>query len=74
MPNCGLFPKTRQKAGLWKKDAEAPELFLTVSYSIEGETLTISEDRDSFTASLNEDYTGLRTNIDGEGECVFYKQ
>jgi len=69
-----LVSKDTVEGWVMEKDAEAPELFLTVSYSIEGETLTISEDRDSFTASLNEDYTGLRTNIDGEGECVFYKQ
>ncbi|MEK9614372.1 MAG: hypothetical protein VW080_10680 [Flavobacteriaceae bacterium] len=51
-----------------------PEWFFTATYSIEGETLTIFDDGDSFTAVLNEDYTGLITNIDGEGECVFVKQ
>ena len=51
-----------------------PEWFFNATYSIEGETLTISDDGDSFTAVLNEDYTGLITNIDGEGECVFVKQ
>ncbi len=51
-----------------------PEWFFNATYSIEGETLTISDDGDSFIAILNEDYTALITNIDGEGECVFVKQ
>ena len=51
-----------------------PEWFFNATYSIEGDTLTISNDGDSFTAVLNEGYTGLVTNIDGEGECVFVKQ
>ena len=56
------------------EEEEEPELYFTAFYTLEGETLTISEDGDSFTATLNEDYTGLMTNIDGEGECVFVKQ
>lgn len=56
------------------EEEEEPELYFTAFYTLEGETLTISEDGDSFTATLNEDYTGLLTNIDGEGECVFVKQ
>lgn len=51
-----------------------PEWFFNATYSIEGDTLTISNDGDSFTAVLNEGYTGLVTNIDGEGECIFVKQ
>ncbi|MGA0896407.1 MAG: hypothetical protein ACO3QK_03880 [Flavobacteriaceae bacterium] len=50
------------------------ELVFYATYTIEGDTLTISNDGDSFTAVLNEDYTGLVTNIDGEGECIFVKQ
>lgn len=56
------------------EEEEEPELYFTAFYTLEGETLTISEDGDSFNATLNEDYTGLLTNIDGEGECVFVKQ
>jgi len=51
-----------------------PEWFFNATYSIEGETLTISDGGDSFTAVLNEDYSGLVTNIDGEGECIFVMQ
>ena len=51
-----------------------PELVFFATYTIEGDTLTISNDGDSFTAVLNEGYTGLVTNIDGEGECIFVKQ
>jgi len=51
-----------------------PEWFFNATYSIEGETLTISDDGDSFIAILNEDYTALITKIDGEEECVFVKQ
>jgi len=51
-----------------------PEWFFNATYSIEGETITISDGGDSFTAVLNEDYSGLVTNIDGEGECIFVKQ
>ncbi len=50
------------------------ELVFYATYTIEGDTLTISNDGDSFTAVLNEDYTGLVTNIDGEGKCIFVKQ
>ena len=50
------------------------EMYFTATYSITDETITISDDGDSFTAVLNEDYSGLVTNIDGEGECVFVKQ
>lgn len=50
-----------------------PEWFFNATYSIEGETITISDGGDSFTAVLNEDYSGLVTNIDGEGECIFAK-
>ena len=53
---------------------EEPELSFTAYYTLKGESLTISEDGDSFTATLNKAYTGLRTNIDGEGECIFIKQ
>ena len=56
------------------EEEEEPELYFTAFYTLEGETLTISEDGDSFNATLNEDYTGLLTNIDGEGECIFVKQ
>ena len=51
-----------------------PELFFTATYSIDGETITITEDSESFTATLNETFTGLVTNIDNEGECIFIKQ
>ena len=51
-----------------------PELFFTATYSIDGETVIISEEGDRFTATLNETYTSLVTNIDNEGECIFIKQ
>jgi len=51
-----------------------PELFFTATYSIDGETVIISEEGDRFTATLNETYTSLITNIDNEGECIFIKQ
>ena len=51
-----------------------PELFFTATYSIDGETITITDDTASFTARLNETFTGLVTNIEGQGECVFFKQ
>ena len=51
-----------------------PELFFTATYSIDGETITITDDTASFTARLNEAFTGLVTNIEGHGECVFFKQ
>ena len=51
-----------------------PELFFTATYSIDGETITITDDTESFTARLNEAFTGLVTNIEGQGECVFFKQ
>ena len=51
-----------------------PELFFSATYSIDGETITITDDTESFTARLNEAFTGLVTNIEGQGECVFFKQ
>ena len=51
-----------------------PELFFTATYSIDGETVIISEEGDRFTATLNETYTSLVTNIDNDGECIFIKQ
>jgi len=51
-----------------------PELFFMATYSIDGETVIISEEGDRFTATLNETYTSLVTNIDNEGECIFIKQ
>jgi len=51
-----------------------PELFFTATYSIEGETVTISEEEERFTATQNETFTSLVTNLDSKGECVFIKQ
>ena len=51
-----------------------PELFFTTTYQIIGEEIVISQEDESFTARLNSEHTGLITNIDEEGECVFYKQ
>ena len=51
-----------------------PELFFTATYSIEGETVTISEEGERFTATQNETFTSLVTNLDSKGECVFIKQ
>ena len=51
-----------------------PELFFTATYSIEGETVTITEEGARFTATLNETFTSLVTNLDSKGECVFIKQ
>lgn len=60
----------------WVQLEGAPEqeLFFTATYSIEGETVTISEEGARFTATLNETFTSLVTNIDSKGECVFIKQ
>ena len=54
--------------------APEPELFFAATYSIEGETVTISEEGARFTATLNETFTSLVTNLDSKGECVFIKQ
>lgn len=50
------------------------EHFFTANYQINGEEISITEEGESFIARLNEDYTGLITNIDEEGECVFFLQ
>ena len=58
---------------LFEGESQAEMLF-TASYSIEGESIIVTDEGDQFTATLNDDYTGLYTNIDDGGECVFVKQ
>ena len=50
------------------------EHFFTANYQINGEEISITDEGESFMARLNEDYTGLITNIDEVGECVFFRQ
>ena len=50
------------------------EHFFTANYQINGEEISITDEGESFIGRLNEDYTGLITNIDEEGECVFFRQ
>jgi hypothetical protein len=56
----------------WEEEP-SPELYFTADYRIEGESLLITDQGETLTATLTDDYTGLITNIDEEGECVFYK-
>jgi hypothetical protein len=57
----------------WEEEP-SPELYFTADYRIEGESLLITDQGETLTATLTDDYTGLITNIDEEGECVFYKR
>ena len=52
----------------------SPEFYFMADYRIEGESLLITDFGQTITATLTDDYTGLITNINEEGECVFYKR
>ena len=57
----------------WEEEP-SPELYFTADYRIEGESLLITDQGETLTAILTDDYTGLITNRNEEGECVFYKR
>ncbi|MEL0319015.1 MAG: hypothetical protein VW979_08155 [Flavobacteriaceae bacterium] len=60
----------------WAKWEEEPshEFYFMADYRIEGESLLITNFGQTITATLTDDYSGLITNINEEGECVFYKR
>jgi len=57
----------------WEEEP-SPEFYLRANYRIEGESLLIRDQGETLTATLTDDYTGLITNRNEEGECVYYKQ
>jgi len=57
----------------WEEEP-SPEFYLRANYRIEGESLLITDFGQTITATLTDDYSGLITNINEEGECVFYKR
>jgi hypothetical protein len=57
----------------WEEEP-SPEFYFMADYRIEGESLLITDFGQTITATLTDDYSGLITNINEEGECVFYKR
>lgn len=69
-----IISKTQLQGWAKWEEEPSPELYFTADYRIERESLLFTDFGQTITATLTDDYSGLITNINEEGECVFYKQ